>query len=57
MPVLFAEDPWLETVQAIGETPSRVAGILMLKREVEGPPKPDDFHSVNGGAKLAQRAE
>jgi len=46
MPVFLDENTWLDTVQAVGQTDGHEIGLLLLRREVNGVPQPDDFEEI-----------
>ena len=46
MPLLINADPWLETVQRIGEAPGRTAGVLLVKGDGSEIPTPIDFNAM-----------
>jgi len=51
-PIVMDEEPWLETIEKVGETPQRVAGLVMVRgEEVEGI-GPDDFHEIGSVVRL-----
>lgn len=53
-PILMDEEPWLATVEAIGETEHHMAGLIMVKSEkIEGL-APDDFYQVGSIVRLHQ---
>ncbi len=35
LPILMAEDPWLDTIKKIGETKAQVGGVLLVRHEEE----------------------
>ncbi|HKJ10034.1 MAG TPA: endopeptidase La [Gammaproteobacteria bacterium] len=46
VPVLLEDDPWVSTVEAVGETAHRLVGLAMIRKPNGKPPSPDDFHAV-----------
>jgi ATP-dependent Lon protease len=46
LPVLIDEKPWLETVKAVGETPHKVIGLVLVKGDSAVEARPADFYSV-----------
>jgi ATP-dependent Lon protease len=46
LPLLMNEEPWLETVQAIGDTPHKTVGLILVKRDTAEEAKPADFHGI-----------
>ncbi len=52
MPIMLPEDPWLESIEMISETPDHVAGILLTRGEAGPNPKPDDFYKVGTAVRI-----
>ncbi len=52
LPVLMAEDPWLDTVKKIGETPAQVGGLLLVRPNEEEGAKADDFYPIGSVVRL-----
>jgi ATP-dependent Lon protease len=52
LPVLMAEDPWLDTVKKIGETQTQVGGLLLIRPEEEEETTADDFYPVGSVVRL-----
>jgi len=52
LPILMSEDPWLDTVKKIGDTPAQVGGLLLVKSEDEMDATQDDFRTA--GPELAR---
>jgi ATP-dependent Lon protease len=46
LPILMAEDPWLDTIQKIGDTEAQVGGVLLVKHEDEEEASTDDFYQT-----------
>ncbi len=46
MPVFLDENTWLDTVQAVGQTDGHEIGLLLLRHDVKGVPKPEDFEEI-----------
>ncbi len=46
LPILMAENPWLDTVKKIGETPTQVGGLLLVRPEAEEHNTADDFYPM-----------
>ncbi|MGB0749165.1 MAG: endopeptidase La [Magnetospiraceae bacterium] len=45
MPVILPEDPWLDTIKAIGALPEHTAGLLLTREEANGDiPTPADLY-------------
>ncbi len=53
-PIIMDESPWLETIEAIGETDQHVAGLVMVKGERREALTPDDFYQVGSVVRLHQ---
>ena len=52
LPILMAEDPWLDTVKKIGETDARVGGLLLVKQEDEEDATAEDFYPMGSVIRL-----
>lgn len=46
VPVLMNDEPWMETVQAIGETPHRLVGLVKVRRDDADQAVPADFAAI-----------
>jgi len=46
LPILMAEDPWLESLKKIGESPAQVGGVLLVRREEEADATTKDFYQT-----------
>ena len=46
LPLLMNEEPWLETVQAIGDTPHKMVGLILVKPDSAEEAHPADFHGI-----------
>ncbi len=46
LPILMGEDPWLDTIKKIGETPAKVGGVLLVQREEEEDATTEDFYQT-----------
>ena len=46
LPILMAEDPWLDTVKKIGETKAQVGGVLLVRREDEDDSTTEDYYQT-----------
>lgn len=46
LPILMAEDPWLDTVKKIGETKAQVGGVLLVRREEEDDATTEDYYQT-----------
>ncbi|MCP5150198.1 MAG: endopeptidase La [Ectothiorhodospiraceae bacterium] len=57
MPILLDEERWLPTVQALAQTPQRLAALVLLRPDAGDTPGPDAFHAVGTVARVhnAQR--
>ncbi len=52
LPVLMAEDPWLNTVKKIGETQAQVGGLLLIRPSEEEDASADDFYPIGSVVRL-----
>jgi len=52
VPVVMDESPWLETLQAVGETEHRMAGLVLVKEGANAVPAVEDFHPVGSVARI-----
>ncbi len=52
LPVLMAEDPWLNTVKKIGETQAQVGGLLLIRPGEEEDASADDFYPIGSVVRL-----
>jgi ATP-dependent Lon protease len=46
LPIWIPEEPWLDTVKAVGETPHKMLGLVLVKGESAVEAKPADFYPV-----------
>ncbi|HYP68045.1 MAG TPA: endopeptidase La [Thiobacillaceae bacterium] len=46
LPLLMNEEPWLETVKAIGDTPQHLVGLVLAKPDNTDDATYEDFHGV-----------
>ncbi|MFT5174894.1 MAG: ATP-dependent Lon protease [Gammaproteobacteria bacterium] len=46
MPLVFAADPWFETLEAVVATPHRLVGLLLARPGAADPPAVGEFHDV-----------
>jgi len=46
LPMMMEADPWLSTVEAVGETAHHKVGMVLVRSEPQQMPTPDDFHPV-----------
>lgn len=53
-PIVMDEQPWLETIEDIGETGHHMAGLVMVRNDAAEQPLPDDFHQVGSVVRLHQ---
>ncbi len=56
MALVLDEDPWLATVERIGETPQRAAGMVLASTDPNTRPRPDDFAEVGTAVRVHQAA-
>jgi ATP-dependent Lon protease len=54
VPIVMDEIPWLQTVEAIGETAHHMAGLVMVKSDHLELPGSENFHTVGSVARLHQ---
>jgi ATP-dependent Lon protease len=57
MPLLIRADPWMETVERIGEAPGRTAGILLVKGDGTEIPTPTDFNAMGTVVRVREPQE
>lgn len=55
-PIVMDEQPWLETIEKIGETDHHMTGLVMVRNETTEPPQRDDFYDVGSVVRLHQPA-
>lgn len=53
-PVVMDEQPWLETIEQIGATSHRTAGLLLVKGDGSEPLKPHDFYDTGSLVRIHQ---
>lgn len=46
LPLLLNQDPWLETVKRIGDTPQKMVGLVLVKQERTDNLQREDFYEV-----------
>ncbi len=46
LPLVMKEEAWLETVEAIGETPHHMVGLVLIKPEDSDNATREDFHAI-----------
>ncbi len=46
LPILMAEDPWLDTIKKIGETKAQVGGVLLVRHEEEDGATTEDYYET-----------
>ena len=46
MPLILPDDPWLETVEKVGETAHKLVALLLTRSEGSGSPALDSFFAV-----------
>lgn len=54
LPLLMNEEPWLETVQKIGETGHRLVGLVLVKPDSADRASTEDFHQVGSVVRMHQ---
>lgn len=54
LPLLMNEEPWLETVQKIGETGHRLVGLVLVKPDSADRASAEDFHQVGSVVRMHQ---
>ena len=54
VPVLMNEGPWMDTMQAIGEAPQHVAGLVLVKAEDAEQASVEDFHAIGTAVRVHQ---
>ncbi len=52
VPLLMNEGPWLKTVKKIGNTPHRMVGLALVKRETAEDATADDFFTVGTAVRM-----
>ena len=52
LPILMAEDPWLDSIKKIGESQAQVGGVLLVRREEEEDATTDDFYETGSVVRL-----
>ncbi len=52
VPIIMDEKPWLKTIEKIGTTEHRTAGLLLVKDEFNGTLKPDQFYEIGSAVQL-----
>jgi ATP-dependent Lon protease len=52
LPLLMNEAPWLETVEKIGNTPSHMVGLVLVKNDRPEDAGPDDFYSIGTAVRM-----
>jgi ATP-dependent Lon protease len=55
-PIVMDEQPWLQTIEDIGETGHRMAGLVMVKTDKLEQLQPEDFYQVGSIVRLHQPA-
>ena len=56
IPLVLEESQWMDTIVAIGETPSRSVGLVMTKTSPDGKAKPEDFYTVGTVVRMHEPA-
>ena len=54
VPVLMNDAPWMETMQAIGEAPQHLAGLILVKGEDAEQASTEDFHTIGTAVRVHQ---
>ena len=54
LPILMAENPWVDTVKRIGETKAQVGGVLLVRREDEEDATTEDYCQIGSVIQLHQ---
>ena len=54
LPLLMNEEPWLETVEQVGEAPQHAVGLVMTRAEDAEKSQPNDFHPVGTVVRMHQ---
>lgn len=54
VPVLMEDEPWVSTVEAVGETAHRLVGLSMLRGSDSRLPEPGDFHEIGTVVRIHQ---
>jgi ATP-dependent Lon protease len=54
LPLLMNEEPWLETVQKVGEAPQHAVGLMLSRVEETEQSAPSDFHVVGTVVRMHQ---
>lgn len=52
MPLVIPADPWAQTLAAVGETPQRALGLVLVRPDSEDPPAPDRFHRIGTAVRV-----
>ncbi len=52
VPIVMDESPWLQTIEAIGETAHHMAGLVMIKTDRLDQLTPGDFHAIGSVVRL-----
>ncbi len=56
MPLVLNEEPWLETLKRVGETPQRAVGVVLARPEADDPPAPEQLAAVGTAVRVHQAA-
>jgi len=54
LPVVLSEDPWLETISAVGETPQHAVGLVLVAPDATDPPHAESFAEVGTVVRIHQ---
>jgi ATP-dependent Lon protease len=54
LPILVNEQPWLETLERVGNTPGRPLGLVLVREQSAEAATPADFHAIGTVARLHQ---
>ena len=52
MPIVIPEEPWFDTIVRIGESPQKVAGLVLIQPGAEEPPKSESFHPIGTAVRI-----
>ncbi len=52
LPLILAEEPWLETVQRIGDTAHHVVGLVLTRAEQPEQARPEDFYVMGTAVRM-----
>lgn len=52
IPLILDEKTWLDTVVAVGKTPSRTVGLMLTKATAEQPPDPEALYGIGTAVRM-----